>query len=131
MEENICEQGLWEILVIEWYLLAKICTLYTSVKWCCWKEESYLRQNGMVFSLGLRNSNYVLEKGSSLLKLPSEHDSTKVVIDMPHFEKWSERRPLVWHFRMFGCIAWAHVIGDKRKKIDAKSHACIVMGYSK
>jgi hypothetical protein len=32
---------------------------------------------------------------------------------------------------MFGCITWDHILDDKRKKLDAKSHACIMMGYSK
>jgi adenylate kinase family enzyme len=31
---------------------------------------------------------------------------------------------------MFECIAWAHILDDKRKKLDAKSHACIMVGYS-
>jgi hypothetical protein len=31
---------------------------------------------------------------------------------------------------MFGCVAWAHISDDYMKKLDAKSHACIMMGYS-
>jgi hypothetical protein len=50
---------------------------------------------------------------------------------MTPLEKWSGRKPLVGHLRTFGCIAWAHILDDKRKKLDAKSHACIMMGYSK
>jgi hypothetical protein len=30
---------------------------------------------------------------------------------------------------VFGCVAWAHISNDFRKKLDAKSHACIMMGY--
>jgi hypothetical protein len=56
--------------------------------------------------------------------------STKVVWDMTPLEKWSGRKPSVRHLKMFGCIAWAHIPNDKRKKLDAKSHACIMVGYS-
>jgi hypothetical protein len=45
-------------------------------------------------------------------------------------KKWSGRKPSVGHLRTFGCIAWAHILDDRRKKLDVKSHACIMMGYS-
>jgi hypothetical protein len=32
---------------------------------------------------------------------------------------------------VFGCVSWAHISDDCKKKLDAKSHACIMMGYSK
>jgi hypothetical protein len=49
---------------------------------------------------------------------------------MTPLEKWSGRKPSVGHLKMFGCIVWAHILDDKRKKLDAKSHACIMVGYS-
>jgi hypothetical protein len=55
---------------------------------------------------------------------------TKVVWDMIPLEMWSGNKPLVEHLRMFGCIAWAHIPDDKRKKLDGKSNACIMTGYS-
>lgn len=54
---------------------------------------------------------------------------TKAVWDMTPFKKWNERKPLVEHLKMFGCIAWTHIADDKRK-LDVKSHTCIMMGYS-
>jgi hypothetical protein len=65
-----------------------------------------------------------------LLKLFVKFDLTKVVWDVTLVEKWSGRKPSVEHLRTFGCIAWAHILDDRRKKLDAKSHACIMMGYS-
>lgn len=35
-------------------------------------------------------------------------------------EAWSGRRPFVGHFRVFGCVAYAHVPDQKRKKLDDK-----------
>jgi hypothetical protein len=31
---------------------------------------------------------------------------------------------------VFGCVSLAHISNDYRNKLDAKSHACIMMGYS-
>jgi hypothetical protein len=30
---------------------------------------------------------------------------------------------------VFGCVSWAHIYDDLRKKLDAKIHACIMIGY--
>ncbi|PHT35796.1 hypothetical protein CQW23_23496 [Capsicum baccatum] len=35
-------------------------------------------------------------------------------------EAWSERKPTVDHFRIFDCIAYAHIPDEKRKKLDDK-----------
>jgi hypothetical protein len=32
---------------------------------------------------------------------------------------------------VFGCVSWAHIPNDCRNNLDEKSHACIMMGYSK
>jgi hypothetical protein len=31
---------------------------------------------------------------------------------------------------VFGCVAWDHIRYNCRKKLDAKSHGCTMMGYS-
>ena len=53
----------------------------------------------------------------------------RVVLNMTLAEKWSGRKPLVGHLRMFGCVAWAHIPFDYINKLDAKGHACIMMGH--
>ena len=35
-------------------------------------------------------------------------------------EAWSGRRPTVDYFKIFGCITYAHVPDEKRKKLDDK-----------
>lgn len=35
----------------------------------------------------------------------------------------------VSHFRIFGCIAYAHVPKQLRKKLDDRSDKCIFLGY--
>ena len=45
-------------------------------------------------------------------------------------EAWSGRRPAVDHFRIFGCLAYAHISDVKRKKLDDKAEKCIFLGVS-
>ncbi|KAF7150925.1 hypothetical protein RHSIM_Rhsim02G0113200 [Rhododendron simsii] len=45
-------------------------------------------------------------------------------------EAWSGRRPAVDHFRIFGCVAYAHIPDQKRKKLDDKGEKCIFLGVS-
>lgn len=45
-------------------------------------------------------------------------------------EAWSGRKPAVDHFRIFGCIAYAHVPDEKRKKLEDKSLKCVFLGVS-
>jgi hypothetical protein len=56
---------------------------------------------------------------------------TEVVWDMTPLKKWSGRKASIKHLKTFGCIAWAHIPDDKRRKLDANSHVCIMMGYFK
>ena len=49
--------------------------------------------------------------------------------DKTPYEAWSGDRSNVKHLRVFGCIAYAHVPKDERKKLDSKSRKCILLGY--
>ena len=56
---------------------------------------------------------------------------TKNVGQVTPIENWFGKKPFVGHLRMFGCVSWAHIPDDYRNKLDAKSHAYIMKGYSK
>ena len=45
-------------------------------------------------------------------------------------EAWSGRKQNVTHMRVFGCVAYAHVPDELRKKLDSKAEKCIFFGYS-
>ncbi|CAL0313812.1 unnamed protein product [Lupinus luteus] len=45
-------------------------------------------------------------------------------------EAWKGHKPSVEHFRIFGCIAYAHVPDQKRKKLDDKGEKCVFLGVS-
>lgn len=43
---------------------------------------------------------------------------------------WSGKKPHVGYFKVFGCLVWAHIPDEKRKKLEPKGHKCLFMGYS-
>jgi hypothetical protein len=45
-------------------------------------------------------------------------------------EKFTCKKPDVSHLRMFGCIAYVHVLDEKKSKLDPKADKCIFIGYS-
>ena len=53
---------------------------------------------------------------------------TKAVEAMTPFEAWVGEKPNVGHLRTFGCVAYAHVAKDERKKLDSKARKCIFLG---
>ena len=45
------------------------------------------------------------------------------------FELWYRKQPDISHLRVFGCLAYVHVLKIKRKKLDPKSKEMIFVGY--
>lgn len=46
-------------------------------------------------------------------------------------ETWSNQKRGVRHLKIFGCVAYAHVPDQARKKLDDKRVKCIFIGYEK
>lgn len=55
---------------------------------------------------------------------------TFAVQNMTLREAWSEGRPTVDHFKIFGCIAYLYV-PDEKKNFDAKGEKCVFLIVSK
>jgi hypothetical protein len=55
---------------------------------------------------------------------------TAVVHGMTPEEKFTGKKLDVSHFKVFGCIAYVHVLDEKRSKLDPKAEKCIFIGYS-
>ncbi|KAJ9559520.1 hypothetical protein OSB04_004680 [Centaurea solstitialis] len=45
-------------------------------------------------------------------------------------EKWSNMKPSVDYFKVFGCVAHVHALKKKRKKLDDRSRKCVMFGVS-
>jgi hypothetical protein len=58
------------------------------------------------------------------------HTPTKDLINITTEEAWTKIKIDVSHFRIYGNIAWAHILDEKRKTLQPKSEKCIVFGYS-
>ncbi|RDX73401.1 hypothetical protein CR513_47001, partial [Mucuna pruriens] len=56
--------------------------------------------------------------------------SNKKCCDKTPEDAWSKRRSSIKHLRVFGCIAYAHVPDQLKKKLDDKGEGCIFIGYS-
>ena len=44
-------------------------------------------------------------------------------------ELWSGQKPNISHLRVFGCLAWVHILKKRRHKLQPKSRAMIFVGY--
>ncbi|CAL8103863.1 unnamed protein product [Prunus armeniaca] len=55
---------------------------------------------------------------------------TFVVRDLTPKEAWSSRKPAVYYFKIFGCIAYARIPDEKRNKLDDKGERCVFLGIS-
>ena len=45
-------------------------------------------------------------------------------------QAWSGKCSNISHLRIFGCVAYAHVLEELRRKLDDRSQKCIFVGYS-
>jgi hypothetical protein len=54
---------------------------------------------------------------------------TKALDSKTPQEAWSCMKPDVFHLRVFGCKAFAHVPDEKRTKLESKSMPCVFLGY--
>jgi hypothetical protein len=55
---------------------------------------------------------------------------TTIVHGMTPKEKIIGKKLDVSHLRVFGCIAYWHVLNEKRSKLDPKANKCIFIGFS-
>ena len=55
---------------------------------------------------------------------------TKSVKDRVPQQAWSGKCSSISHLRIFGCVTYAHVPKELRRKLDDRSQKCIFVGYS-
>ena len=55
---------------------------------------------------------------------------TKALTNITPEEAWSGKKPHIGYFKVFGSIAWAHILDAQREKLEPKSHKCLFVGYS-
>ena len=45
------------------------------------------------------------------------------------YEAWFGHKPNISHFRIFGSMAWARILPEKRKYLQTQRKECIMVGY--
>eukprot|EP00253_Pinus_taeda_P013408 PITA_13408 len=55
---------------------------------------------------------------------------TKAMMNRVLEEAWSGRKQGVTHMKVFGCVAYAHIPDQLRRKLDNKGEKCLFIGYS-
>lgn len=55
---------------------------------------------------------------------------TKSLQNSTSNEAWYGRKPNVTHLKIFGCLAYSHIPGFLRTKLNDKSEKCVFIGYS-
>ena len=54
---------------------------------------------------------------------------TAALKDETPFQRLFGRRPDISNLRVFGCVSYVHVPDSQRRKLDAKAHRAIFVGY--
>ena len=57
------------------------------------------------------------------------HSPTMAVQGRTPFEAWTKEKPDVGHLKVFGCLCYAHVAKNERRKFDSKARNFIMPGY--
>ena len=55
---------------------------------------------------------------------------TEGIHDMTLEERYTGVKSDVSHLKVFGCIAYVHILDELRTKLDPKAEKCIFIGYS-
>ena len=55
---------------------------------------------------------------------------TSSVYELTLHEKYYGNKSGLSHVRMFGSIAYVHILGNKQQNLDPKLEKCILVGYS-
>ncbi len=45
------------------------------------------------------------------------------------YEAWTGEQLYLGHMRIIRCVAWIHILKEKRKKLDERSKKCYLVGY--
>jgi hypothetical protein len=74
--------------------------------------------------------NYFWVKAVVTIVYIMNRTPTMAIRGMTPEEKFTGKKPNLSHFIVFGCIAYVHVLDEKRSKLDPKVDKCIFIGYS-
>jgi hypothetical protein len=74
--------------------------------------------------------NYFWAEAVTIVVYIMNRTPTTTIHGMTPEEKFTGKKPDVSHLKVFGCIAYVHVLDEKRSKLDLKAEKCIFIEYS-
>jgi len=74
--------------------------------------------------------NYFWAKAVATVVYTMNRTPIAAVHGMTPKKKYTGKKLDVSHLRVFGCIAYVHVLDEKRSKLHPKAEKCIFIGYS-
>ena len=66
-------------------------------------------------------NKYWAEAVATAAYITNRTPTTAIKENVTPYNKWYERKPNVENFKVFGCIAYAHIPESQRRKLDKKS----------
>ncbi len=81
----------------------------------------------MILAQGL-DSEFWAEAVNMVVYIKNRCPTKAVDLKTPQ-EAWTGAKPDVSHLRVFGCKTFAHILNEKRSKLESKSIPCVFLGY--
>ena len=75
------------------------------------------------------SNEYWVEAATTTVYIMNRCPTKSVKNKIPK-EAWTCMNHSVSHLKVFGCVTYAHVLDELRKKLDKKGQKCIFVGYS-
>ena len=75
------------------------------------------------------STTYWVEAVATTVYIMNQCPTISVKNKVPQ-EAWTGMNHSVSHLKFFGCVAYAHVRDELRRKLDKKGQICIFVGYS-
>ena len=75
-------------------------------------------------------NKYWAEAVATAAYIRNRTPTTAIKENVIPYKKWYERKPNVDNFKVFGCIAYAHIPESQRRKLDKKSKNLRFVSYS-
>ncbi|KAL4568926.1 hypothetical protein LXL04_024547 [Taraxacum kok-saghyz] len=93
-------------------------------------EELNCNKDGGDLDFSQKHAKNVLGRATCWSFYVLNRSVTKAVQDMTPTEAWCGLKPIVEHFRIWGCLAHVHIPKEKRTKLENKSVMCVLTGMS-
>jgi hypothetical protein len=93
------------------------------------KNQTIMNMERILLKEKCLSNTFWAEAVACSVYLLNRSPTTSLKMKVPQ-EAWSGTKVNVVHPRTFGCIAYAHIPSELRKKLDDRSEKCIFTGYS-